>query len=137
MQVHRSFARIMLCAMLLALLAACGGAPTPPAAEALTAAPAAEAPTTAPATEAPTTGTATSAGAPAATQAVAAPAPNPNLKGEISVSLWATVDALEADPTVGGSWGDVYRLIKKWQAAHPDVKINWVSFPEGDALTRR
>ncbi len=132
MQVHRSFARIMLCAMLLALLAACGGAPTPPAAEAPTTAPAAEAPTTAPAAEAPTTGTATSAGAPAATQA-AAPAPNPNLKGEIAVSLWATVDALEADPTVGGSWGDVYRLIKKWQAGHPDVKINWVSFPEGDA----
>ena len=115
MQVQRLFNRIMLCAMLLALLTACGGPPP------------------ATATEAPATEATTSPVPETLPPATASPEPSSTLKGEISVSLWATVDALEADPTVGGTWGDVYRLIKEWHVAHPDVTINWVSFPEGDA----
>src|SRR5262245_31522997 len=121
------------------LLAACGGAAAPPAAEQPTAAPAA---TSAPAAEQPTAAPAPTI-APAAEQPTAVPAPTApaqttdsgGASGKVTALLIGLPDEDTVDSVTGKPVPGVKKLKEMFDSSHPNIDLNIVNIPWGSGAT--
>jgi hypothetical protein len=116
------------------LLAACGGAAAPPAAEQPTAAPA---PTSAPAAEQPTAAPAPTS-APAAEQPTTAPAQTTDsggASGKVTALLIGLPDEDTVDSVTGKPVPGVKKLEEMFKSSHPNIDLNIVNIPWGSGAT--
>jgi oligopeptide transport system substrate-binding protein len=130
LNLRHSFALTLLFALIVPILAACGGGTTAPPATAPTAAPAAAAPTAAPAAEAPTAAPAaeapTAAAAEAPTAAAAEPATGTSANAKPGIlRINAGAEGDNYDPQQASFVREIENIMLNWQALMTfDLKMN-------------